>query len=180
MPRNFCPAGRGIVAGVVLTAVLMALPALARAEAKPIGLIDSKRIAKEYGAARDAQEQVQRFMQDLEKQVAAKERDLQRTQDELESQKLLLGEQAFAAKQADFEKMKEEYFTFRQQMEQKVDDEYKARIQPVIDQIRTIAERLAKEEGYALILDAEGMTIVYKDSSIDLTDKVLAALVSGR
>lgn len=156
------------------------LPAAARADAKPFGIIDSQRIVKEYGAARDAQEQVQKFIKDLERQIDEKEKALQRFMEDIESQKMLLGEAALQSKQQEFQKLRDEYLAFREQADGKAEAEYKTRIQPIIDQVRTIAERLGKEEGFGIIIDSAGLTTLYLDSSVDLTDKVLAALVSGQ
>ena len=165
-------------------ALLLAAPALmgraVAAEVRPIGLIDSQRIVKEYGAARDAQEQVQKYIKDLERDIGEKEQSLQRFMEDLESQKMLLGEAALQAKQQEFQKMRDDYLSFREQADQKAETEYKSRIGPIIDQVRTIAERLGKEEGFGIIVDSASLTTLYVDSSVDLTDKVLAALVSGQ
>ncbi len=171
---------------LLVTAAALALavggvrPAAAKVEAKPVGVIDSQRIVKEYGAARDAQEQYQKYLKDVEKQIADKEKALQKYMEDLDSQKMLLGEAALAQKQQEFEKMRTDYFNYREQADAKAEAEYKTRIGPIIDQVRTVAERLGKEEGFGIIVDAASLTTLYVDSSVDLTDKVLAALVSGK
>ncbi len=164
---------------LALGALLLA-PQAVRAESKPIALVDSQRLAKEYGAARDASEAHKKFVQDLEREMETREKALQRFLEDLDSQKMLLGEAALQQKQQEFQKMRDEYYTFQQQAEEKVALDYKTRIGPILDQVRTIAERLGKEEGFALILDSASLTTIYIDSSVDLTDKVLAALVSGK
>jgi outer membrane protein len=154
-------------------------PGDAWADTKPFGVIDSQRIVDEYDAARDAQEQYQKFLRDLEKEVADKERELQRVLEEIESQKMLLSEERLAEKMQAFENQKAEYFQFREQIDSRAEQEYKAKIGPIIDQVRTIAERLGKEEGFGIIIDSAALTVLYVDSSVDLTDKVLAALMRG-
>ena len=170
---------------VLLAAVLLllagAIPAsAAKAEAKPVGVVDSQRIVKEYGAARDAQEQYQKYLKTIEQEIADKEKALQKYMEDLDSQKMLLGEAALAQKQQEFEKMRTDYFNYREQADAKAEAEYKTRIGPIIDQVRTIAERIGKEEGYGLIIDSATLTTLYIDKSVDLTDKILAALVSGK
>jgi len=165
---------------VLALGVLMIAPQPVRGESKPIALIDSQRLAKEYGAARDASEAHKKFVQDLEREMETKEKTLQRFLEDLDSQKMLLGEAALQQKQLEFQKMRDEYYSFQQQAEEKVALDYKTRIGPILDQVRTIAERLGKEEGFALILDSASLTTIYIDSSVDLTDKVLASLVSGK
>ena len=80
----------------VLAAVLRRRGARRRTE--PLGVIDSQRIAEEYEAARDAQEQYQKFLRELELEVADREKQLTAMAEEIESQKMLLGEDALATK----------------------------------------------------------------------------------
>ncbi len=162
--------------------VVFAVLAPAAAEAadvKPIGVIDSERIVQEYGAAKDAQTQYQKFLQELEQDIADREKELQRIAEEIESQRMLLGEDALRVKMDEFESMKADYFSFRETIETRAENEYKEKIQPIIDQVKLIAERVGKEEGYGIIIDTAALTTVYIDDDIDLTDRVLAALVRG-
>lgn len=75
--------------------------------------------------------------------------------------------------------MKSDYFSFRETVETRAENEYKEKIQPIIDQVKLIAERVGKEEGFGIIIDTAALTTVYIDDEVDLTDRVLAALVRG-
>jgi Skp family chaperone for outer membrane proteins len=164
----------------LLAAVLVLSPIVAQAaDAKPLGVIDSERIVQEYGAAKDAQTQYQKFLQDLEQDIADRERELQRLTEEIESQRMLLGEDALRLKMTEFEDLKTDYFSFRESIETRAENEYKAKIQPIIDQVKLIAERIGKEQGFGIIIDTAALTTVYIDDEIDLTDSVLSALVRG-
>jgi Skp family chaperone for outer membrane proteins len=79
----------------------------------------------------------------------------------------------------EFESQKADYYQFRQGLEGRAESEYKAKIQPIIDQVKLIAERIGKEQGYGIIVDAASLTTLYIDAEVDLTDEVLSALVSG-
>jgi len=161
-------------------ALMCLLPAAAfAADAKPLGVIDSERIVQEYGAAKDAQTQYQQFLQDLEQDIADRETELQRMAEEIESQRMLLGEDALSQRMQEFDDLKSDYFTFRETVETKAENEYKTKIQPIIDQVKLIAERVGKEEGFGIIIDTAALTTVYIDSDVDLTDRVLSALVRG-
>ena len=164
-----------------IAAVLLCLvPVVAQAaDTKPLGVIDSERIVQEYGAAKDAQTQYQRFLKDLEQDITDRETELQRMAEEIESQRMLLGEDALSQRMQEFEDLKGEYFTFRESLETKAENEYKVKIQPIIDQVKLIAERVGKEEGFGIIIDTAALTTVYIDPDVDLTDRVLAALVRG-
>ncbi|MFN2371347.1 MAG: OmpH family outer membrane protein [Candidatus Krumholzibacteriia bacterium] len=157
--------------------LLLAGPALAAD--RPFGVIDSQRIADEYDAARDAQEQYQKFLKELELEVSDREKQLTSLAEEIESQKMLLGEDALATKVQQFEQKRAEYFQFREGIDQRAEQEYTAKINPILDQVRTIVERLGKERGYGIVVDSASMAVLYIDSDYDLTDDVLAALARG-
>ncbi len=158
---------------------LLAPLGAAAKEAKPLAVVDSERIVQEYGVARDAQAQYQKFLQGLEQDISDREKDLQRAAEQIESQRMLLGEDALRAKMQEFESQKADYYQFRQGLEGRAEGEYKAKIQPIIDQVKLIAERIGKEQGYGIIVDAASLTTLYIDADVDLTDEVLTALVSG-
>lgn len=160
-------------------AALLVATAAGAAELKPLAIIDSQRIAEEYEAARDAQEQYQKFIRELEREVTTKEKALTALMEELESQKLLLGQDALATKTQQFERQRAEYFQFRESIDQRAESEYKTRIQPILDQVKTIVERLGKERNYGLILDSAAVSVLYVNPEFDLTNDVLQALVRG-
>ena len=166
-----------VLALVVITATM--IPGLAVAEDKPFGVIDSRRIIEEYEAAKDAQAQYQKFLRELELEVADKEKELTGLMEEIESQKLLLGEEALRAKYQIFEQKKAEYFQFQESIEQRAEAEFTSKITPITDQVKTIVERLGKEKGFGIIIDTATLNVMYLDPDQDLTNDVLAALVKG-
>lgn len=169
----------GMMRVVLAAGFLLAAAAAQAAELRPLAIIDSQRIAEEYEAARDAQEQYQKFIRELEREVADKEKALTALMEEIESQKLLLGQEALATKTQQFERQRAEYFQFRESIDQRAESEYKSRIQPILDQVKTIVERLGKERNYGLILDSAAVSVLYVNPEFDLTNDVLQALVKG-
>jgi len=160
-------------------ALLVLAPLVATAAEKPLGVVDSQRILEEYPAAKDVHEQWQNYIRDVEKEIAEKERALQRMVEEIESQKMLLGEEALNAKLQGFEQQKAEYVRFREQVDQRIQQEYQTKMGPISDQVKTIAERIGKEEGFGIIIDSSAFTVLFLDPDVDLTNKVLAALARG-
>jgi len=161
-----------------LLIMVLLVPAAFAAD-KPLAVVDSQRIAEEYEAARDAQEQYQKYLRELELEVAEKEKELTALAEEIESQRMLLGEDALATKMQQFEKLRADYFTFREGIDQRAEAEYTTKITPILDQIKTIVERLGKEEGYGLIIDSASLAVLYVDPDYDLTNDVLASLARG-
>jgi len=168
-----------MVAVLILVSVAVLAPVHALAKDKPFGVVNSQRIVQEYDAARDAQEQYQKFLSDLEKEIADRERELQRLAEEIESQKMLLGEEALQQKMQEFEDQKADYFRFREQIDQRAEQEYEDKINPIIAQVKTIAERIGSEEGFGIVIDSAALTVLFIDPDVDLTNRVLAALARG-
>ena len=146
----------------------------------PLAVVDSQRIAEEYEAARDAQEQYQKFLRELELEVTDREKELTSMAEEIESQRMLLGEDALATKVQEFERKKADYFQFREGIDQRAEQEYNAKMKPILDQIKTIVERIGKEQDFGLIVDSSALGVVYIDPDYDLTDEVLTALARGQ
>ena len=163
-----------LIAGTVL-----ALPLAAGAADRPLAVVDSQRIAEEYEAARDAQEQYQKFLRELQTEVDEKERALTQLAEEIESQQMLLGKDALDVKYQQFEQQKADYFQFREGIDKRAEEEYKKKINPILDQVKTIVERIGKEKGYGLIVDSAALAVLYIDPDYDLTDEVLLALQRG-
>ena len=168
----------GAFALLLLGLVMGAGPAGA-ADDLPLAVVDSQRIAEEYEAARDAQEQYQKYLRELEIEVTDREKELTGMAEEIESQKMLLGEDALATKVQAFEKKRAEYFEFREGIDQRAEAEYQTQITPILDQIKTIVERIGKEKKYGVIVDSAALAVLYIDSKYDLTNDVLAALARG-
>ena len=170
-----------LMRAVALVVVLgVFVPAMAAAaDEKPLAVVDSQRIAEEYEAARDAQEQYQKFLKELELEVADREKVLTAMAEEIDSQKMLLGEDALATKMQQFEQKRAEYFQFRESIDQRAEAEYRAKISPILDQIKTIVERLGKEKKYGIVVDSAALAVLYINPDYDLTNDVLAALARG-
>ena len=169
--------GVGALAAIMLVAAL--LPGLAAAADKGIAVVNTLRIREEYQAFKDAEQQVEEVYDELKKELDEKSRALAIMYENYESQKMLLTPQANEAKVQELEQQKADLNRLQQQSTQRLEQATREHIGPIEDQILTIAERIAKEEGYALIIDVSAMAVLYLDPDVDLTDKVLAALARG-
>jgi outer membrane protein len=78
-----------------------------------------------------------------------------------------------------------EYAQYNREKQTKLKEDYEAKRREIIDEIRGIVRKRAILEGFSLVLDASGKTLnniptlVYWDSSIDITDSVLTELNRG-
>ncbi len=171
---------RNTLGALVLILVATALlPGLAGAAEKALAVVNTLRIREEYQAFKDAEQQVEEVYDDLRKELDEKSRALAIAYENYESQKMLLTPQANEAKVQELEQQKADLNRLQQQSTQRLEQATREHIGPIEDQILTIAERIAKEDDYSLILDVSAMAVLYVDQEVDITDKVLAALARG-
>lgn len=172
---------RNLRAGLILPAfiVLFGATGLAFAADKPFGVIDTMEIFEKYEGAQDATRQWENFQDDVNREIEDRTRAFQRLQEEFESQKMLLGPSARDAKAQELDQAKAEFLQFQRQIEVRVQQEYREISEPIINQIKILAENIGRDEGFGIIIDSSAMAVLYLDPDVDLTGKVLTALVSG-
>ena len=153
--------------------------------AEKIGYINSSRLLSEYEGTRDIQSQVEASLSDWEEQARAKQREVQELMLELESQELLLSDEAVEEKEQQIEEKRREYETFMNEVFGQgglaVQRETEL-LQPLYDKIDAILQEIGQEEDYLMIIDAAAAApspiVVYGDPSGDLTDEVVSRLNS--
>ena len=170
---------RGQVALLLVMVAAALLPGLAAAADKALAVVNTLRIREEYQAFKDAEQQVEEVYDDLRKELDEKSRALAIAYENYESQKMLLTPEANEAKVQELEQQKADLNRQQQQSNQRLEQATREHIGPIEDQILTIAERIAKEDDYALVIDVSAMAVLYVDSDVDITDQVLAALARG-
>jgi len=161
--------------GATLAVMLLA----SACPAADIGFIHSERIRVEYNGARDIDNQLQASVNDWRAQARDLETEIQSLLGELESQRLLLSQDAVREKEQVVQQKQLEYESF-------LNDVWgvgglaarrEAELwQPVIERINAILTEIGEAGEYDMIFDAAGGTIVYAAPGADLTDQVLERL----
>ncbi len=165
-----------ILLGVTL-AVMMAAASVC--SAADIAFIHSERIRVEYTGARDIDNQLQASVNDWRAQARDLETGIQSMLGELDSQRLLLSQEAVREKEQAVQQKQMEYESF-------LNDVWgvgglaarrEAELwQPIIERINVILSDIGAAGEYDMIFDAAGGTIVYAAPGADLTDQVLEQL----
>lgn len=149
------------------------------AEELKVGYIDSGRILEQYMGTGEL---VTRFDEEVAtwRETATKMKsDIDALLGELRSQELMLSEEAKAKKREEIAQKEQEYQRFVQEVwgpEGKAVRRRDELTKPVVEKIDKVLERLASQEGYAIIFDVAEGSVVYAEEKLDLTDLVLAEL----
>jgi len=173
-----------VLASALLTGVLMvqsagaqsAPPLVAAGNGAKIGYVNSERLMQDAPGANEARTTVQREYDKYRAELALLEDSIKNLVNDYQQKQVMLSPDA-KKKQEDMIRAKQAAFTQRtQQADAALEKRSQELLQPVMDRVNKALNDLRKEEGYALILNTAGGTIVSADSALDLTTKVLAKL----
>jgi outer membrane protein len=168
----------------LLAALLLCfLAASAGAADLKIGFIDSGRIFQEYQGTKEAQTEFNSQVEQWNKDLEAKKQDLQKMQDDYDSQALILSEPKRREKEEDIQKARSELDAFVQDIwgpSGQVAKRNEELTRPIVEKIREVLTTIGRDEGFSIIFDATDGNVVYADDALDLTDRVIAALNAQR
>jgi outer membrane protein len=144
-----------------------------------IGYIDSERIYQGFQETTNAKTAMEKELAKYKKTADSLKMRLDSAETEYESQKLMLSDAGKVTKQTEIAQMRKEYNQYLESVwgkSGKIEQKNRELLTPIVAKINEAVERIAKEEGFTLILDAAESKIVYAELGLDLTDLVLEEL----
>lgn len=163
-------------ASVIMLALMTAGSAGANIK---IGFINSQEVLEGYTGTRAVLEGFNRDVDVWTQEAAARKRELDRAGRELTSQSPMLSDEKRREMEQDYQRRLTEYDQFVRNiwgMEGLVVRRNEEILRPIAARVQTILARIGAEEGYDLILDAAGGTILYADDALDLTRRLIDEL----
>jgi outer membrane protein len=163
-----------ITVTAVLVIMFLAAPAV-WAEQR-IGFVNMRTIFDQYSAKKEAEAVFEREMEDLNREVTAKEERIKALADSIESMRYVASEERIRAKQRTLETLQQGYVQFMQEAERTAAQRNEELTRPIEEAILQAAEEIGQRENFDLILDAGAGIVVYSKPEFDLTDQVLQKL----
>jgi outer membrane protein len=144
-----------------------------------IGYVDSSRIFQDYAEAKEAQARFDRQVQGWREEAEEKDRAVKKLRDEVQEMSPVLS----ALKRQEKEEALQKAIAAHEQFVQSIwgpqgraAQENERATQEVVNQIRTVVEKIASERGLDLVFDSSGGFLIYADKTLDLTAEVLRQL----
>ncbi len=170
------------VSALVIATLVLFSAGSALAQLK-IGYVDSQKILQNYKEHQDAQAELQKLYEAWQKEAADMERELQQKQEQLNAQALVLTEKTKAERATEIQNL----YLRRQQFEQEKlgpqGEFYKEQgrlLQPIVDKIQGVIQKLGEDENYAYIFDISQPSVIFANKSqSDLTERILQELEKG-
>lgn len=149
-----------------------------------IGYINSNVVLEKYQDAIDVRKQLAELNAQWEREAKDMQKQIQKLQEQLESQSLLLSEERKAEKQQEIQNLYSGYQQFLQQKWNPQGGEAVKKeaelLQPVFDKINKAIKQIGDEEGFHYIFDVVNSNILYaSDDQPDLTERLLEELRKG-
>jgi outer membrane protein len=144
-----------------------------------IGYIDSDQIYQNYQETVSAKNALDKEVAKFRKSAESLKTRADSAESEYESQKLMLSEVGRATKFSEIEQLRNEYNSYVEAVwgkGGKIEMKNRELLTPIVTKINEAVNKIAKEEGYTMVLDAADAKIVYADVGLDLTDMVLEEL----
>ena len=151
--------------------LLCLLPFQAVAADSSIAVLDLDKILKESSAGKSIEKQLQERREAIQKEFSSRENNLVNIEKTLIQEKSSLTPEAFEVKRQDFEKQYTETRNLFQKRRNALDKGLSAALDQLRNEVTTITEEIAQQEGYEVVLTRENIVIISKE--MDITDKVL-------
>jgi len=156
-----------------LIGFLFLLTQLAVADVK-IGVVD---IQKALGASKVGQDAQKKYEGELKKsqtEIDQKKGEYEKLQSTIEKQKSSLNPKALADKEEQLLALEKDLKRSFQDKKEELRRENMRIVGELVAKIRKIVEGIAKDNGYALVVEKNGQGFLYADSKYDITDDVVS------
>ncbi len=173
-----------IILTLALT-VTMAAPALSFAEGK-VGFVDFGKVLELTEKGAKVREKLAASKEQIEIQIQEKELKLRKMKEDLKTKQDVMAKEVYEAKVQEFQGLLMEYQKFVQTNEVKFEKMRVKLIRELVSDIEDVVAAVAKNNSFALVIMkfediiTQSSIILYGDSSIDLTDKVIAKLNASK
>lgn len=143
----------------------------AHAEAK-IGFVDMQKAIQATSAGKKAKAELETEFNKKKKDLEKKEVDLKKMGEDLERKKSVLSEEVLNKKQAEFQEEMLKYRDVVGKSQQEIQKKERELTAPILDKMRKVIGKIAKEKSYSLILENSQM-VLFSTPEADLTDEVV-------
>jgi outer membrane protein len=171
---------------LALGAALIAAPALAQdkagstAAAGPVlgkfGFVNTERILRDAAPAQRAQKKIEVEFQKRDQELARLADQLKRMQEELEKNSVTMSETQRRAKERDFGDLNRDFQRKQREFREDLNQRRNEELAQVVEHANRVIRQIAEQEKYDIIFQ----DAVFASPRIDITDKVIKALESGK
>jgi len=163
----------GSIGGLLILAAVVINGQAIAADTK-IGVIDMKKVLSTSSAGQKAQGIIEEKMKSLQGTFKKEETDLLAMQKEMEKKGSAWTDAVKKEKATAFQKKRNELAVKQEDANNEMKKLREQHVNPILKKLEEIVEKVAKNEGYSLILPRN--VVLYTSETADISDKVTAEL----
>ena len=164
------------IVGIVFVASIFVALSFSQALAAPdvkVGFVDIQRALSSSKAGAEAQKKYEAEVKKAQAKLDAKKDEFEKLQSEYEKQKESLSDKARAEREEKLLGLEKDLKRSFQDSQEGLRRENVKLLGELVKKIRKVVDGVGQEEGFTVILEKGGQTVLYADSQIDLTDRVI-------
>jgi outer membrane protein len=155
-----------------LASLWTAVPSWA-GEALKIGVIDLQKCIQQFESGKKASKGLQEKADLIKKDLEARREELKKLSDEFNAKGAVLSTEAKREREKELIRRDEDLRELARKKEEEMrKDEYNA-MQPLLSELFELTQKVAKEEGYTLILESKSGVVYFNKPVEEITDKVI-------
>ncbi len=140
------------------------------------GFVNTERILRDAVPAQRAQKKIEAEFQKRDQELARVADQLKRMQDDLEKNSVTMSESQRRAKEREFGELNRDFQRKQREFREDLNQRRNEELAQVVEAANRVIRQIAEQEKYDIIFQ----DAVYASPRIDLTDKVIKALDSGK
>lgn len=142
------------------------------AEAK-IAYVNLQKALNESTAGKDAKAEMAQEIKKRQEDVNAKQEELKKLKEDIEKKGAVLSKEAREQKEMEFNKKSQEFQKSFMQSEDTLRKKEQESVREIIKELEDIVKTLAKEKGYAYVIEKTESGLIVGPPDMDLTDDVV-------
>jgi len=152
-------------------ALLAGLTVSSQAQSVKIGVFDPTRVSEEVADVRQLQENLVKMREQKQFEIGAEEQILNNLRQRLQQQALSLSPDKRTSMEVEIQRKLIEVNSMKEVANQKLQLEFAAAEARFNDKLRTVVEQYGRDQGFALILDAN--TVAWASTAVDVTTPIV-------
>lgn len=159
-----------LIAGCLLAALMASSGAAAELK---VGVVDLQKAMELSEEGQKAKAAFQKKVEQVQKDLKAKQDELGLLKEEIDRQNLLLSDSARVEKQSSYQLGLKDFKRQYEDAQEELRLEDAKLSEKIIKDLQAIIEDFGKKEGYDLILEKTQSAVMYRDSKFDITSRII-------
>jgi len=149
------------------------------ASSDKIGFVDVNKVFKEFKGFFQVEQEMQKDVSIWRQKAADMKKNVENMRKDVQSRRSMLSDAAYDREMEKVTKAEKEYEAYVDSIwgeNGRIQKKYEETIKPMVDVMYRIIDKIAKDEGFSVIMDSSQGGVIYTSDNNDITDRVIEEL----